>query len=293
MKKENRMDLKNVKYLAGVLGLLIFLAGFWMWGSNAFKPGMSEERLTVTAFSIGKADALLLQEGDTAVLVDTGEEGDGTFLLEELKKRGIGQLDLLMVTHFDKDHVGSASFLMENLDVDVVMMPDYEGDRPEYTAFLESLAGHPDVRRLTEPLQFNIGALEWIVYPAEDPAEIQDTEGEYDNDMSLVASVAYGERKFLLTGDIEKTRIRQMLDTDTDWKHDWIKMPHHGRYQKALKELMDAVQPSMAVICCSEKNPAEEKTLEMLEERKIQVWDTSEYSVVTVCDGMNISVNCQ
>lgn len=293
MGKKSRGDLKNIKYLAGVLGLLVFLAVFWILGSRAFKPEASEDNLTITAFSVGKADALLLQEDDTAILVDTGEVDDGVFLLGELKKRGIGQLDLLMVTHFDKDHVGSASFLMENLDVAMVMMPDYEGDRPEYAAFLESLADHPDVQRLTEPVQFTIGDLEWIVYPAEDPEEIQNTEEEYDNDMSLVASVTFGERKFLLTGDIEKTRIRQMLDTDADWRHDWIKMPHHGRYQKALKELMDAVQPSVAVICCSKNNPAEEKTLEMLEKRKIQVWDTSEYSVVTVCDGEKIEVSCQ
>lgn len=293
MGKKSRGDLKNIKYLAGVLGLLVFLAVFWILGSRAFKPEASENNLTITAFSVGKADALLLQEDDTAILVDTGEVDDGVFLLGELKKRGIGQLDLLMVTHFDKDHVGSASFLMENLDVAMVMMPDYEGDRPEYAAFLESLADHPDVQRLTEPVQFTIGALEWIVYPAEEPEEIQNTEEEYDNDMSLVASVTFGERKFLLTGDIEKTRIRQMLDTDADWRHDWIKMPHHGRYQKALKELMDAVQPSVAVICCSKNNPAEEKTLEMLEKRKIQVWDTSEYSVVTVCDGEKIEVSCQ
>lgn len=292
MEKNSRRDLKNIKYLAGVLGLIVVLLIFWIWGSRIARSDMAEKNFMITAFSVGKADALLLQEGDTAILVDTGEVDDGAFLLEELKKRGIGQLDLLMITHFDKDHVGSASFLMENLAVAMVMMPDYEGDRPEYAAFLESLADHPDVQRLTEPVQFTVGALEWIVYPAEDPEEIQNTEEEYDNDMSLVASVAFEERKFLLTGDIEKTRIRQMLDTDADWRHDWIKMPHHGRYQKALKELMDAVQPSVAVICCSEKNPAEEKTLEMLKERKIQVWDTSEYSVVTVCDGEKIEVSC-
>lgn len=293
MEKESRSDLKNIKYLAGILGLLVLLVVFWMWGSRASKTEISEETLTITAFSVGKADALLLQQGGKAVLVDAGEADDGDFLLKELKSRGIGQLDLLLITHFDKDHVGSASFLTENMDVATVMMPDYEGDRPEYAAFMESVADHPDVRRLTEPAQFTVGALEWTVYPAEDPAKIQDTEEEYDNDMSLVASVAYGNRKFLLTGDIEKTRIHQMLDTDVDWKHDWIKMPHHGRYQKALKELLDAVQPDAAVICCSEKNPAEEKTLELLEERQIPVWDTSEGSVVTVCDGVKMEVGYQ
>ncbi len=280
------------KNLAGILGLILLVLGFWIWGKGFFQSASESEKefFTITAFSIGKADALLLQEGKTAILVDTGEKEDGPFLLQELEKRGIRRLELLMVTHFDKDHVGSASFLMENLDVEMVIMPDYEGDREEYYAFLKSLEAHSDVRRITESIQFSIGKLDWTVYPAEDPEAIQDTEEEYDNDMSLVADVVYGRQSFLLTGDIEKKRIAQMLSSDVDWRHDWIKMPHHGRYQKALDELIEQVEPSWAVICCSEKKPAEDKTLKLLEERQISVWDTSRYLVVTMCDGETIEV---
>ena len=81
-----------------------------------------------------------------------------------------------------------------------------------------------------------------------------------------------------------------MLDTEVDWTHDWIKMPHHGRYQKALQDLLEAVQPSWAVICCSEEEPTEDKTLELLAEEGVSVWDTSEQAVVTGCDGSKISV---
>lgn len=129
-----------------------------------------------------------------------------------------------------------------------------------------------------------------MIYPAEDPEAIQSAGGEYDNDMSLVTSICYGERRFLLTGDIEEKRIRQMLASGSDWKHDWLKIPHHGRYEEALNDLLDAVSPQTAVICCSEKNPAEEETLQILEERRIKVWDTKEQSVVTVCDGEHITI---
>lgn len=288
-RKNKSGDHLDKKYVAGILGLLALLVIFWIW-VRGFSREETENAFVITAFSVGKADALLLQEGNTAILVDTGEEDDGAFLLKELEKREIDRLDVLLVTHFDKDHVGSAALLMQNLEVETVLMPDYEGDRPEYAAFLESLAGHPGVQRVSGNMQFTAGLLEWTVYPAENPEEIQNTEEEYDNDMSLVASVSYGSRKFLLTGDIEKTRISQMLAADEDWHHDWIKMPHHGRYQKALKDLIDAVEPSWAVICCSDKNPAEEKTLELLEERQVLTWDTSDRSVVTVCDGENVTI---
>ncbi len=276
------------KYLSGILGAVAALLLFWMWTGSLKEAEHAEAYVTITAFSVGKADALLLLCGDTAVLVDAGEEDDGPEILRELRKRGVSRLDLLLITHFDKDHVGGASYLMDQLDIASVMMPDYEGERPEYEAFVRRLQGHPNVRRPDAQVQFSTGALEWTVWPAENPEQFQDGEKEYDNDLSLVAQAVYGESRFLLTGDIEKARIRQMLDTGTDWSCDWIKMPHHGRYEKAQEELLDAAQPSFAVICCSEKNPAEEKTLKMLERRGITCLDTSKSPVETVCDGKQI-----
>lgn len=267
---------------AGVLLLLLLLVAFWIGVSSFRSQDRWEGELVITAFSVGKADALLVQTKDQVLMVDTGEEEDGPYLLQELSKRGIDRIDLLLVTHFDKDHVGGAAYLLEHMEVASVRMPDYEGDRPEYRAFLESLQGHPDAERLTDIYQYQTGDLQCTVYPAEDPQEIQDTKGEYDNDMSLVVSLTYQAGRFLLTGDIEKTRIAQMLSSDTDWHHDWIKMPHHGRYQKALKDLIEAVQPTYALICCSEEEPAQKKTLQLLEEQGIKVWDTSKGSITTV-----------
>lgn len=280
----------NRKQLAGILALLLALAALWMWVQKPRQAPELEAKMVITALPVGKADALIIQESSHVILIDTAEKEDGPYLVQELQNRGIHQIDLLLVTHFDKDHVGGAAYVMEHMEVDSVMMPDYEGDRPEYEDFLAAVQEHPDVRRLTEQTQLAFGELQMAVYPAEDPEEIQNTDGEYDNDMSLVAAVTCGERKFLLTGDIEKTRIAQMLAEDIDWQCDWIKMPHHGRYQKALKELMEAAQPRQAVICCSAEEPAEKKTLKLLRESQIEVWDTSMQTVVTVCDGEQITV---
>lgn len=281
----------NKKQLLAVFALMLALLGILGGIHMSGITGNTEKNhLEIKAFSVGKADALLIREGDQVVLIDAGEKDDGGEIVKELKDSGICQIDLFLVTHFDKDHVGGAAYVMEQMEVQSVLLPDYEGNRPEYRDFLESLDGHTDVQRVTAPLELLRGGMQIMVYPAEDPAEIRNAEEEYDNDLSLVTSISYGSRKFLFTGDIEKQRIRQMLDADVDWGHDWIKMPHHGRYQKTLEELLSAVSPSEAVICCSEKNPAEEKTLKLLEERKVQVWDTAARAVVTVCDGEHITI---
>ena len=277
--------------------LLAALIAVWL-GIRQFAGSdeIKNPALTITALPVGKADALILKTDSWAAMIDTGEERDGSYIRETLEAAGIDHLNLLLVTHFDKDHVGSAAELLETVGADQVLMPDYEGTRPEYAAFLSALEAHPEteVQRITgtETLEIPAGSVNTslTIYAADDPEEIQDTDGEYDNDMSLVAKVICGERKFLFTGDIEKTRIRQMLDSGVDWTADWIKMPHHGRYQKKVEKLLEAVNPFYAVICDGEDQPAEEETLDALKKRQIKEWETADGTVVTITDGKNIKV---
>ena len=277
--------------------LLAALTAVWL-GIRQFAGSDEIENpaLTITALPVGKADALILKTDDWAAMIDTGEERDGSYICETLEAAGIDHLNLLLITHFDKDHVGNAAELLETVGADQVLMPDYEGTRPEYVAFLSALEAHPEteVQRVTgtETLEIPAGSVNTslTIYAADDPAEIQDTDGEYDNDMSLVAKVICGEKKFLFTGDIEKTRIAQMLDSGEDWTADWIKMPHHGRYQKKVEKLLEAVNPFYAVICDGEDQPAEEETLDALKKRQIKEWETADGTVVTITDGKNIKV---
>ena len=277
--------------------LLAALAAVWLGVRQlSGTEQITHPALTITALPVGKADALILKTDDWAAMIDTGEERDGFYIREILETAGIDHLNLLLVTHFDKDHVGSAAELLETVGADQVLMPDYEGTRPEYAAFLSALEAHPEteVQRITgmETLEIPAGSVNTslTIYAADDPAEIRDTDGEYDNDMSLVAKVTCGEKQFLFTGDIEKTRIRQMLESQVDWKADWIKMPHHGRYQKKVEKLLEAVNPFYAVICDGGDQLAEEETLDALKKRQIKAWETADGTVVTITDGKNIKV---
>ena len=286
-----------------IVGVLLAMLGA-LWLGVRMISGLEQiERpvLTITALQVEKADALILKTDEWAALIDAGEKTDGAYIREKLDAAEIDHLDFLLITHFDKDHVGSAAELLETVGADQVWIPDYEGTRTEYMEFLDALDAHPEtkVQRITgtETLEIPSGAareeqqaMELTAYAAENPEEIKNTDDEYDNDMSLVAKVTCGEQKFLFTGDIEKTRISQMLDSGTDWTADWIKLPHHGRYQKKVEKLLDAVRPSYAVICDGEEQPAEEETLNALQKRKISAWETKDGTVETVTDGKKIEI---
>ena len=169
----------NRRQFLAVLALLLVLLG--IWGGLRLSGGTgntAQDYLEIRALSVGKADALIILEGEHVFLIDAGEKDDGDVIVEELKRRGISQIDLFLISHFDKDHVGGASYVMEQMEVSAVLLPDYEGDRPEYREFLEHLDGHPDVQRVAAPLAMVRGGMQITVYPAEDPAEIQNAEDE-------------------------------------------------------------------------------------------------------------------
>lgn len=277
--------------LISVLVLSLFV--FSILGGCSEDTQTSEDEtypVEITVFSVGKADAVLVRCDDSYMLIDSGEADDEAMLLSELQKRGIDHLDYFQVTHFDKDHVGSAAAIVSSIDIGSIMYPDYEGTRDEYFAFMEAIADHNNASPVTENTQLSLGGAELTVYPASDPNEFISDDSEYDNELSLVTSMKYGQRVFLFCGDAEKTRLKQMLTEDVDWSCDWMKQPHHGKYCKSLVKFMKAAAPSYTVMTVSEEEPADSDTLELLESLGIESYDTLSGSVVTLSDGQDIVI---
>lgn len=247
--------------------------------------------LTLQVLKVGKADAMVLTCGDAVMVIDCGEKEDGEEVLDYLSQKGAGKVDILLITHFDKDHVGGADTVVEGIPVDRILMPDYEETGKQYREFVDALDNiGKEPERVTEVLNLQLGDAAVKVEP---PAsyEIPDTDDEYDNNFSLITTVDLGKNRLVFTGDIEEERISQWLDGGTVQKCDVLKIPHHGFYNEPLEEMVGIMQPSYAVICDSEKNPAEKKTVSMLEEKGAQCLQTKDGDITIVCDGENIEVS--
>ena len=252
-------------------------------------PAAPVEPLTATILSIGKADAIVLQCAGQVMVIDAGETDDGKALVNFLAWREIGRVDVLLITHFDRDHVGGAARLVKKLEVGRVLLPDYEGQNEEYAALaaqLEKSGLTPE--RVTKKLSFSLGDAEVLVEPpAAYPAAL--TGEDVDNDLSLIATVTHGAQRLLFAGDAERARLREWLEEERE-PCGFVKMPHHGVYNKALPELIKTVKPQYAVICDSDKNPAEERTLALLEREGVETFETKNGDVVVTSDGKSLSV---
>lgn len=249
--------------------------------------------LKATFLKVGKADAIVIQEGKKTMVIDVGEEEDGEEVVGFLENQGISKVDTLMITHYDQDHVGGADTLVEQMEIGNVILPAYEGDSTEYVDFMKTLERkeiQPEF--LTEAKEFS---LEEAKVLAEPPLSYEHDGGaaEFDNNYSIITTITHGKNNLLFTGDIEKQRIREWLENGKVQRCTFIKIPHHGVYNTALKELLTAVSPKYAVICSSNKNPADIQTLELLKQRNISIMETKDGNITVLSDGNDVETNQQ
>ena len=101
-------------------------------GENAMKQ---EDTLDIRFLKCGKADAIVLSCGGQTMVIDAGEEDDGEKLVSDLRAAGADHVDVLIITHFDKDHVGGAAKLIGNTEVKEIYTPSYVKPSDDYDNF--------------------------------------------------------------------------------------------------------------------------------------------------------------
>lgn len=237
-----------------------------------------------SVLKIGKADAIIIQTETHNLMIDCGEEDDGDQIVEYLTEHQIESIDYLFITHFDKDHVGGAAEVLYSTKVKQVIVPDYAGANDAYQDFLTAAAdtGVKPVA-LTEKMAFILDDVLFEVYPP------QRASYEEDNDFSLAISVTHGENRFLFAGDAEEVRLSEIL-SQTQTTYDFLKMPHHGKFNRLTEQFVKQIRPAYTVITCSEKNPADTQTISVLEAAGSEIYYTKDGDVTISSDGVQISI---
>ena len=248
----------------------------------------ADNELKVLFFNAGKADAVLLYTDESAVLIDSGESGYGQRILAAMADAGIESLDAMIITHFDKDHVGGAAEVLSGIDVKQVLTSNYPKESDEYNAFVKALEEadlNASVISGSDAYEF---VLDGVSYSVDGPdREVYDSNPS--NNSALIISVIYGDTSFLFAGDAQNDRIEEYLQ-DHAGTYDVLKVPYHGNYQKKLKDLLASASPETAVITCSASEGGEEKTLQLLDEAGISTYLTWQGDVIVRSDGTSVTV---
>ena len=243
--------------------------------------------LSLTCFNLGKADAVFIKTEDEAVLIDAGLDEKVEEVLKYFKEHHITSLDYLIITHFDKDHVGGASKILDNLQVKNVLQSYYEKDSLYYRNYLNALK-EKAIKPLTvlSKLSFSLGDAVFTVYP---PSQMGYRKKE-SNNSSLVLHAIHGENSFLFTGDAMDERLLELM-TSYEIKSRFLKVPYHGRYLVTLPEFFSRVKAECAVITSSDGRPEDIRTLEALKDVGTRMYLTRRGKVICHSDGIKLSIN--
>jgi competence protein ComEC len=212
----------------------------------------AEGAMQVTVADVGQGSAILVRTRTHALLHDTGaawsrDADAGTRVLVPLLRAvGVAQLDVLMLSHRDSDHVGGAAAVLSSMPV-AELSSSLEATHP-------LLAAAPVHRRCEAGQTWSWDGVRFaVLHPrAEDYERIEPK----PNTLSCVLSVtdARGQR-LLLTGDLEaEQEARLARDQPADLRADILLVPHHGSRTSSSPAFLDAVAPRVALVQAGYRN---------------------------------------
>jgi beta-lactamase superfamily II metal-dependent hydrolase len=241
--------------------------------------------MTVVFPKIGSADAALLMTEHTTILIDTGESDDGQTVLDLLADYGRDTVDLLIISHYDKDHVGGAAGILSGCTVKRVIGSTYPKDSKEVRKYRNALEDAGLTEEIcSSAINVTLDGMTLEIMPPEQTEYTEDT----SNNASMVVSVAFGDKNLLFTGDAMSERLAELnLQTDT---YDLVKIPHHGRDMDTIEMLLTTMRSgSVAIITSSKKEPENQDVVDLLNAHGMKTYLTREGGLV-VTVGQDIQI---
>ena len=250
-------------------------------------PGIAPPaELRVTFLDVGQGDATLLQVPQGAMLVDQGPpEAD---VAGQLRRFGVRELSLLVLTHPQRDHVGGAADVLTSTRVHAVLDPRLASSAPEERAAIaEARERRVPVVTARPGLEYAIGKLRIRVLWPDGPG----VPSEDPNLRAVVCLVSYGETDVLLGADAESPVLLPLRLPPVEV----LKVSHHGSADALLPALLEEIRPRVAVISVGEGNTYGHPTPETLAALDaapgLAVYRTDRDGAVTIeSDGRRLSV---
>ena len=251
---------------------------------------MASDELTIHFFNVGKGDCILIRQAEHNVMIDTGYAETIDEVLAELQvKFGVTKLDALILSHYDKDHVGGAGKLLSAVPVGEVYETDYDKKKSKhidrYRNALKELSKQPVI--VKETMCFTLGELTFTVFPPKPYAEM------VSNDSSLVALLEFRGKKFLFTGDALDRRMETLLSKQFSDEVEFMKLPHHGFFllkSKPFRNLYYACKPKFTVATDAAEYDINNSPAFMFMLDDVPLYRLRNGAITIICDGAKTEI---
>jgi competence protein ComEC len=239
--------------------------------------------LTVHFIDVGQGDAILIDSGDTDILVDGGRTSAS--VLAYLQGQGIADIDLLVATHPDADHIGGLTDVLAQYQVNEIWVNGDTATSQTYQDFAAAVTAEGATVR--EPTRGYFTQMDGLSIDVLNPTSQRTGDSNED---SVVFRLVCGEVSVLLTGDATSDSEASMLAAGLTLDSDVLKVAHHGSRYSTSTPFLAAVTPEDAVISVGAGNTyghPHQETLDRLAAHGVTVYRTDEDGTVVLTSDCN------
>ncbi|MGB3633765.1 MAG: ComEC/Rec2 family competence protein [Rubrobacteraceae bacterium] len=264
--------------------LLAVSCGFANAGTSSPPAGA----LAVSFIDVGQGDATLVQSGGENYLIDAGRPEAGPEVVDFLRSRGVRELDGLVATHPDADHIGGLPDVLDAFPVSTVYLSG-EDDKgtTTFNTFLRAVQDEGAQTLLARAgMQEDWGGTQVTVL-----SPPPDSEGGLfgeSNEDSVSMLLVFGTARILLTGDAENRGEEYMSTGRFAGPLTVLKVGHHGSNTSTTPLFLNRFRPEVAVIAVGENSYGHPtpQTLRRLKTVGAEVFRTDEDGdvIVTIKD---------
>lgn len=233
--------------------MLLALVAVLVWQPAARAAGPSGAYLTVRFLDVGQGDAIhILTPDGYEMLIDGGPSPAVLRELTEGRSFFDRQIDVVVATHPDTDHVAGLVDVLSRYDVGMIVETAAEHDAPAAVAF-SNAAGAEGTRRITaqagQTIQLGASTTVRVLSP------YGDTTSWENNTASVVVQVVYGDTEFMLTGDAPSAIEEYLVGASgSGIESEVLKLGHHGSKTSSSAVFLQLVQPEYAVVSAGKDN---------------------------------------
>lgn len=263
---------KNRKPAVFLAWVVIFLCAALLL--SWYVPGTEDS--SITMLDVGQGQCILLQSQGRTFLVDCGGDNDkasAELAVHTLMGMGISNLDGVILTHYDRDHMGGIPYLLQRMDTQLLVLPDTEDQGKRQ--LLPQI--HGEVLLVEDTLILEYDDTRMTVFGP--------VYAGYSNENSLCILFETENCDILITGDRSAFGERMLLDSFPLPDVDILVAGHHGSKYSTSEELLDAVTPETVLISVSEDNNyghPDPELLQRLQDRGCRIYRTDQCGTLII-----------
>ena len=280
-------------------GFLVALVGASLIGSFASgqlgSTNWPPKDWSVVSCDVGQGDATVVQSEGQVALIDVGREPSQIRVC--LDRLQISHINILVLTHFDLDHVGGLDGVLIGRTVDDAIITSYLDARPAAEITWRKLKQHS--ARLTSAetgMHGSLGKFFWqILSPHRNAPEAQDS-----NDGSVTMLFRDTQLVLVALADLGERGQRRLVDESSSWLGSGfgsipviVKVAHHGSADQ-FPRFYDVLDPDLALVSDGAGNDyghPTAKALKILNEVGAEIHRTDlEGSIAVVADSEGLRV---